>query len=277
MKHLPDNFRWSFSKLAGYIQCPRSFYLTYIEDEREPLSNYFAEIGSWCHSLLEAWAKDEIPSFCLAEEFASGYDDHVKMAPPPWPKGLGEKGYQQCLDYFENFDGFGDEWEVVTAEEKFVINYQGYDISGIADLVLQNKETGAVRIVDHKTKSQASMQKEITLYRKQLYLYAHWWIMTHEGEPPQDLVFNMIKTNELIIEPFSWEEYGASMNWFVDTIEQIKTADVFEDWGCNISKFFCGNLCDCFQSCQEWLDFRQADYQKWLAKKQAEEELTRGY
>lgn len=270
MKHLPEGFRWSFSKLAGYLQCPRSFYLTYIDQDREPLDNFFGEVGSWCHKLLEDWAKGELASYALAEEYADGYEEHVRMAPPRFPPNLGEKSYAQCLEYFQNFDGFGEEWEVLSVEDKFVINYEGYDISGIADLVLRNKDSGAIRIIDHKTKSASSMSKEIGLYRKQLYLYAHW---CHErfGQWPQDVCFNMIKTREMIVEPFSMQEYGKSMQWYLDTIRMIETSDLFEDWDCKVNKFFCQNLCDVCASCDEWQEVRQADYEKWREKKAMEE------
>lgn len=272
MKHLTADFRYSFSKLAGYIQCPRSFYLNYVVKDSEGVGNFFGEVGSWCHSLLESWAKDEIPAFLLAEEFEAGYDEHVKMAPPPFPKNLGATSHDQCLAYFENFDGFGDEWEVISVEDKFILAYEGYNISGIADLVLRHKETGAIRIIDHKTKSAASMAKEINLYRKQLYLYCHW-CKQRFGQWPQDVCFNMIKTQEMIIEPFSEEEYNKSMQWYLDVIHQIEASDALEDWPCNINKFFCGNLCDMCSECTDWLEIKQADYQAWLAKKQAEEEM----
>ena len=275
MKHLTADFRYSFSKLAGYLECPRSFYLNYIENDQESLNNFFGEVGSWCHSLLEAWAKDEIPAFLLAEEYASGYDDHVRMAPPPFPKNLGQKSYDQCLAYFESFDGFGEEWDVLSVEDKFIIEYEGYRISGIADLVLRHKETGAIRIIDHKTKSASSMAKEIGLYRKQLYLYAHW-CRERFGQFPQDVCFNMIKTQEMIIEPFSEQVYNESMRWFIDTIHQIETSDALEDWPCVINKFFCANLCDKSISCDEWTEIREEDRRQWLARKQAEEEMMYG-
>ncbi len=278
MKHLPSNFRWSFSKIASYLQCPRSFYLTYIEEERDDaLPSFYGQVGTWCHKLLEEYAKDKIPSFSLAEEFANGYETNVTMSPPKFPKNIWQNTYDQCLAYFEQFDGFGDEWEVISVEDKFVIKLDNkFDVSGIADLVLRNKNTGAIRIVDHKTKSQSSLSKEINLYRKQLYLYAHW---SHErfGQWPQDVCFNMIRTQKMIIEPFSLEEHDKAMQWFVDTIQQIQIADIFEDWDCKISKFFCQNICDVSLACPEWQEVRQADYEAWKAKKEAEEAAALGY
>lgn len=278
MKHLPSNFRYSFSKLAGYIECPRSFYLTYIENDREePLGNYYSEYGSFLHLLLQQWAEDYLPAICLADAWRDGYEDNVKLPPPPYPKGQAEKNYQLAIDYLDNFTGFGDDWEVLSVERKFVIRLNdSYDVSGIADLVLRNTKTGDIHIIDHKTKSASSMTKEISLYRKQLYLYAQWCFEEYH-QYPKLLSFNMIKTQEMITEEFSEEELNKSIKWFIDTIHQIEESDVFEMWDCKINKFFCSNLCDVFQSCPEWLEVKQADYEKWLAKKKAEEDAALGY
>ena len=272
MKHLTADFRYSFSKLAGYLQCPRSFYLNYVMKDSEGVGNFFGEVGSWCHSLLESWAKDEIPAFLLAEEFEAGYDEHVKMAPPPFPKNLGATSHDQCLSYFENFDGFGDEWEVISVEDKFILTYEGYNISGIADLVLRHKETGAIRIIDHKTKSAASMAKEINLYRKQLYLYA-LWVKQEFGQWPAKLIFNMFKEHTEIVEEFSIDEMEATKQWFLDTIHEIETSDVFEDWDTNYSSYFCGQICSCAAECDEYQVQRAEEIERWKAKKQAEEEM----
>jgi len=273
MKHLPNDFRWSFSKLAGYLQCPRSFYLMYVEKDSDPLDNFFGQVGTWCHKLLEEWAKSEESAFLLAEKFHDGFEANVTMAPPKFPKNLWQNSFDQCLAYFEQFNGFGDEWEVISVEDKFVIKLDKYDISGIADLVLRNRETGAIRIIDHKTKSTSSMQKELNLYRKQLYLYSHW-CYERFGQWPQDVCFNMIKTRDMIVEPFSLEEHDKAMQWFLDTINRIIAADVFEDWGCNVNKFFCQNICDVCVDCDEWQRIRQEDLEKWLAKKRAEEDMA---
>ena len=43
---------WSFSAVKAFEQCPYSFYLHYIQGEKE-LPNPFAQSGSFVHSLLE--------------------------------------------------------------------------------------------------------------------------------------------------------------------------------------------------------------------------------
>lgn len=45
-------YRWSFSRLNTFHQCPLSFRLRYIDHESQ-VNNAFAEYGLLCHSILE--------------------------------------------------------------------------------------------------------------------------------------------------------------------------------------------------------------------------------
>ena len=273
MKHLPDNFRWSFSKLASYLQCPYSFYLTYIKDEREDeVENYFSQYGSHAHRILEQWANDELPAFLMADAWRDGYDEAVNMPPPPFPKGMAEKYYNAAVDYFEHFNGFGDEWEVLSAEKKFVIDIGGYTVSGIADLVLRNKGTGSLWVIDHKSKSQNSMKKELNLYRKQLYLYAEWCFREF-GVYPEKVSFNMFKEGTFVDEVFSEAALKETMDWFVSTIKAIETADLFEDWPTKYSSYFCAQICSVALSCDVYHDKKAEELDRWRAKKAAEEAM----
>lgn len=277
MNHLPGNFRWSFSKLASFIQCPMSFYLTYVKEEREDeIPNFFSLYGSFCHKLLEDWALNRCPSFALAEAYESGYEEAVTMPPPPFPKGYGEKAYQAGLNYFQSFNGFGEEWEVLSAEKKFVIRIDQYDVSGIADLVLRNRDTGEIWVIDHKSKSWNSMKKELNLYRRQLYLYAIW-CKEEFGQYPAKISFNMFKEGKWIDEAFSFEALSETERWFVDTIREIETCDIFEMWSYHMSveasklDYFCGQICGVALNCENYHLVRQREIEAWREKKQMEE------
>ena len=283
MQHLPNNFRWSFSKLASFRQCPMSFYLTYLQEAHEDeLPNFFGLYGSFCHKLLEDWALDKIPAFCLADEYRAGYDDAVTMPPPSSLKGYGEKAYNAGLQYFETFDGFGDDWQVVSAEKKFTIDISGYTVVGIADLVLKHKETGDLWIIDHKTKSSSSLRKELNVYRKQLYLYA-MWCKNEFGAYPVRISFNLLKENKWVHESFSLDALEETKRWFVDTIREIETCDMFELWNTCIGEsdvktnFFCSSICGVAPSCETYQIVRAREIEEWKEKKAAEEALALGY
>lgn len=287
MKHLPNNFRWSFSKIAAFHQCPMSFYLTYVENpgSDDELPGYFSEYGSLMHSILEGYYKGDLPEFCLADEWRSRYESEVVVAPPPFPKGFGEKNYDAAVNYLENFTGLPDGYEVISVEKKFVIDIGGYAVSGIADLVIGNPETNDVVIIDHKTKSAASMKKEYQLYRKQLYLYAIW-LKEAYGNYPTKLAFNMVKEGTMIEESFDESMVEETKQWFLDGIHEIETCDIFENWTTCITDeerakakegYFCKWICGVNPSCEDYQSVRQASVEAWKAKKEAEEAAALGY
>lgn len=286
MKHLPSNFRWSFSKIAAFHQCPMSFYLTYIENpgSDDELPGYFSEYGSLMHSILEQYYKGDLPEFCLADEWRSRYESEVIVAPPPFPKGFGEKNYNAAVNYLENFTGLPDGYEVISVEKKFVIDIGGYQVSGIADLVIGSTDGTEVIIVDHKTKSNASLKKEYQIYRKQLYLYAIWY-KEWKGSYPTKLRFNMVKDGTNIDEDFDEAMVEETKKWFLDGIHAIEECDIFESWTTCIGDedyskakepYFCKNICSVNPSCERYQDCHYRSIEAWKAKKAMEEAIALG-
>ena len=285
MKHLPSNFRYSFSKIAAFRQCPMSFYLTYVENpgSDDELPGYFSEYGSLMHSILEQYYKGQLPVFCLADEWRSRYESEVIVAPPPFPKGFGEKIYNAAIQYLENFEGVPDGYNVLSVEKKFVLDIGGYPVSGIADLVLCNTALQPdIIIVDHKTKSMASMKKEYQIYRMQLYLYAIWCKQEY-GVYPKTLRFNMVKDMVNIDEPFDETMVDVTKKWFLDGIREIEACDLFEDWhsciGAEETKepYFCKWICSVNPSCDDYQRVHLAAIEAWKAKREAEEAAAFGY
>lgn len=276
MNHLDNGFRYSFSKLASFIQCPMSFYLQYVSNpgSDDELPGYFSQYGTLMHSILEQYYKGELPVFCLAEEWRDRYDTDVTIAPPPFPVGFGEKNFNAAVEYLQNFRGLPDGYEVISVEKKFVINIGGYQVSGIADLVLRDP-FGNIEVWDHKTKSNSSMKKEYQLYRKQLYLYAIW-IHEEYGVWPSKLCFNMVKDQSMIEEQFDPAMVDETINWFVNTIHAIETCDVLEDWITCIKDderkepYFCRHICGCNPACDRYQQVRQIAYADYLEKKAME-------
>lgn len=264
MCYIPDDFKWSFSKLETYRNCPMQFKLEYI-DNIDEVENAYALYGSFCHSLFEAWAKDEVPSFALADEYVNGYDKSVTYPFPPFPAGLGEKAYEAGLAYFEIFDGFGNDWEVVSAEERFEVDIEGYTFVGLADLILRNKVNGDIWIIDHKSKSSTSMRKDLPIFRHQLYIYA---IAYHAktGIWPKKLSFNLFKENKWVDEDFSMDAMDATKRWIVDTIKQIK-AD--REWLVSPSSYFCKFICGVCNSCPAYDAVLAGDYDKRSKKEKS--------
>ena len=254
MKQIDSNFKWSFSKLSSFQTCPLEFCLQYLQDPPLPQEqNPWAEFGILCHALLEEYAKGEIEKDMLAFEYASRYDNIIQHHFPPYPKGYAENTYQQGLAYFENFEGFGSQYQVLSAEEKFEIPIRGYRFVGVSDLTLRNMETGKITVIDHKTKSESSMKSEVSLYRHQLYLYAEY-VKQHYGEFPETIQFNMIKSEKPIIEQFSPERHEETLNWLENTITDI----LFEtQWNPNPKQYYCKFICSMLPYCEAGMDISQ--------------------
>lgn len=181
----------------------------------------------------------------LADEYETHYESEVTHSFPPFPKGMPQKYFDAGLNYFETFDGFGNEWEVFASEQRLEADIGGYPFVGIVDLILKHKETGKLWVIDHKSKSESSMKKDLPVFRRQLYTYA---ALVHEkyGVFPDTLSFNMFKEGTWIHETFDPAEYQRTLEWIVDTIESI----LFEaDWLVSPSSYFCRFVCSVFDSC----------------------------
>lgn len=244
MTQIPDGFRWSFSSLTTFSSCKRRFYLQYIE--RQPQEdNPFSQYGTFAHGLIEGWAKGEIPDFALAEEYKRGYDEAVTKPWPPFPKNMPEKYYTQGLAYFQNFSGFGDQYEIIAVEDKFCITLDEHRIIGLADLVLRDKNTGEITVVDHKSKTSTSMQRDLQEYRRQLYIYA-MYVKEKFGVWPAYLKFNLFRENKWVSESFSLEALEETKQWILST---IAAAYAETEWPERVDDYFCRNLCGVLFHC----------------------------
>lgn len=240
---LPEDRHYSFSALSLFDECPMAFKLQYI-DRMPKDQNGFAAFGSFCHKLLEGWAKDEIPAVALAEEYEAGYDAAVTAPFPPFPKGLPQKYYEAGLDYFKNFDGFGD-YEILDVEAPFEYRVDGYRFIGFVDLVLRDRD-GDIYIIDHKSKSSKQMTKDLPTYRKQLYTYARF-VYEKYGVFPKKIGFNLFREGgEMVWEDFDERRYEATMDWIASTIKRIQAET---EWKVSSSSFFCRFICSVFSSC----------------------------
>ena len=201
--------------------------------------NAYAEYGTHCHSLLERWAKGELMSFELADAYEAEYDEAVKHYFPPFPKGLAGRYYDEGLQYFRSFDGFGDDMEILSVEDKFELDIRDNRFVGIADLVLRDRNSGGITVIDHKSKSMNSMKKAQYENTRQLYTYAAY-VKERFGAFPTLLRFNMFRYGVNIDEPFRRDRYAETMDWIERTIADIKAE---KEWKVSSSGYFCQFIC----------------------------------
>lgn len=251
---------WSFSKLSAFVLCPMSFKLQYIDGLPQE-DNAYAQYGTFCHGLLEKWAAGELLPFELANAFADGFDQNIPCLFPPHPRGLGQKYFDAGIRYFESFDGFGDQYEIVAIEERFEIRIREYAFTGIADLVLRERESGALAVFDHKTASLATMRKGLLGKKRQLYIYAAY-VREKYGAYPSLLRFNMLRKAAFIDEPFDATRMVETEDWIERTIKAILTET---DWRSKQPDYFCQHICGVREQCHTF-DAQKISYDRKEAR-----------
>ena len=254
MGEIDKNHIYSFTQLQTFSECPYSFYLQKLDQSvkhEDLVENSFAQQGTLIHDLIDKWAKGEIPIEDLPEEYKRRYETEVANN---WPrilaaKGYAEKTYKAGLEYFENFDGF-DGYEIISSEQKFMVMLNKRKFVGVIDMVMKDKDTGELIILDHKSKSLSSFKKSQKDMYKQQYLYSVY-VKKKYKQYPDRLAFNLFKEDGLIMsQPFDNDEFIDVVKWAGDTMEKMESYDVFE-WleAKEESDFFCQNICSCRKIC----------------------------
>lgn len=259
-----DSMVWSHSRVNSYDECPKMFYLTYL-DPGEKLESAFAQWGSLCHELLDRFAKHDLLAFELSEEYDRLYPEKMTERFPRLGRtDLDAMYYDQGKAYFEAFEGFPERWEILGSEIEVLLEIRGRRVRGFIDLLVRDKRDGKLIVVDHKSKSKFKTDQELELYSFQLYLYAEWVFRTY-GEYPKELIFNMFRTGRWETVSFSRAGLEKAFAWLEETISRIYEDEDFPDKvelralkeGRSPSPdeepdFFCRELCDarcrCYRS-----------------------------
>lgn len=260
-----NTFKWSYSSLSMFDQCPKLFKLCYI-DKFEREDSAFTQFGKLIHSILERYYKKELEIFELFDVFESEYLEKVtKSFPILFSRDLEMIYYNAAKKYFKSFDDPFFDYEIVSIEKEFETEIYDISIKGFIDLILKDDKENYI-IVDHKSKSHFKSKKEAKEYFKQLYIYSKHIIDEYE-RIPKTLYFNLIRNtnNEnLVSAEFDKTEYNNTLIWVKDIAQQAKNTKVFEDkiklnyekLGKEISEytagsdFFCSQLCSLRKICE---------------------------
>lgn len=250
-----DTMTWSFSRLNSFDNCPYEWRLNYIDNEKQK-DNFFAQFGSLCHGILEDYAKNKLSLF----EVSDAYEDRFpKMVtePAPWNKNgdMLDTYYEKGLDYFNNIDLDIDNYEILGVEKKVEFEIDGIPMIGYIDLLLKNKETGEITILDHKSGSlkfkkngslsNAKDNKAHELeFKRQLYLYSV--AVIEEYGHVDYLEWNLFKDRKHYKIPWNKKEFDEAKDWAIKTIEKIKAERV---WGVNKDYYYCNHLCSQRTNC----------------------------
>lgn len=243
-----DTMTWSFSRLNSWHTCQYGFWLKYVECN-QGINNFFGQYGSYIHKILEMYAKGELSIFEISQYYEDHWSENVTYdAPPNKFVDLGQSYYEKGLEYLDNIDLILDDYDLLGVEKEVKFELGGYEFVGYIDLLLREKSSGKIIVLDHKSHSlklkkngevSKSDEKTIQDFKRQLYLYS---IQVKKEYGHVDyLEWNLFKDRNHYRIPFKQEELDEAINWVLETIEDIKNTTVYTP---SPDMFFCNFLCD---------------------------------
>ena len=244
---LIDNMTWSFSRLNSFCICKYEWFLQYIEDAKGT-NNFYAEYGKFCHKILEKYARKELGLFELGDYFLEHYDEEVKETVYHKTADIRENYKQKAIEYFENSDLDWDRYEILGIEKKCDFEINGKKFTGYIDLLLRDKVTEEIIILDHKSseypigkrgKVLKSEEGKFLSYKRQLYLYAIQ-VYNEYGVYPSKIGWNYFKNRKFLYLDFDKNEYLEAQQWAIDTLKEIENTEEFPP---TVDFYYCHNLC----------------------------------
>ena len=244
---LIDNMIWSFSRLNSFCICKYEWYLQYIE-EAEGTNNFYAEFGKFCHKILEMYAKGELGLFELSDYFVEHYDEEVKEFVYHKTADIRENYKQKAIEYFDNIDIDFGKYEILGIEKKCDFEINGYKFTGYIDLLLREKDTGKIVLIDHKSskypygkkgKLLKSEKDKFQQYKRQLYLYSIQ-VFNEYGVFPDRIGWNYFGDRKWDFLDFNKEDYEEAKKWAIDTLEEVRNISEFPP---TVDFYYCHNLC----------------------------------
>ena len=238
---------WSFSRLNSFYNCPHEWYERYVMCQKGE-SGFFGEFGGCCHKVLEKYEKGEISIFEISQEYENLFSQMVVHdAPPNKYVDIKQSYFDKGLEYFDNIDLDLENFEILGVEKEVRFQIAGKDFVGYIDLLLKEKSTGKIIILDHKSASikflkngkiSKTDQAHVREFIRQLCLYAKTVI--EKFGHVDELWWNLFKDQKWLKLPFSREDYEEAMKWAEDTIKLIENET---EYPCNPDYYYCWNLC----------------------------------
>ena len=242
-----DEMLWSFSRLNSFYNCQYEWKKVYLEGDRGE-NGFFGEFGGFCHKILEKCEKNELSIWDAPDYYCEHFGEEVvHEAPPNKFTDIRQAYYDKGLEYFETFDLELEKYEILGVERQVDFEVKGHPFIGYIDLLLKDKETGAIIILDHKSGTlkllkngnvSKSEHEHYMEFKRQLYLYSIPIIQ--EYGKVDYLRWNLFKQGDILTIPWKEEEYREAISWATETIKMIEAE---KNWYPNPDQFYCNYLC----------------------------------
>lgn len=244
---LLDTMTWSFSRLNSFYNCPYEFFLHYIQCNKSE-NGFFGEYGTLIHTILEKYAKGELSLFELNQYYEEHFNECIPHNTPPNKYvDIRQSYYDKGMEYLDNIDLYLENYEILGVEKKVNFKIKDKDFVGYIDLLVRDKETNEIIIIDHKSASikilkNGSISKpdrrHFLEFKRQLYLYSIPIIKEYGSV--SKLKWNMFKEQKWIEVSWKQEEYDEAVQWAEDTLELIERETL---WLPNPDYYYCHYLC----------------------------------
>ena len=229
-----DKIEFSFSTLHQYEQCPFAFYLKKIDGTELNEGNFYSDAGGYMHEILEMLFSNKLTPDEAIDYYMDNYANNVVYETK---QSTMEKKYNQAIDFLAVFDMHQlDNYEVLGVEKEVHFEIGEYHFIGFIDLLLRNKTTGKIIIVDHKSSDHflkkdgsplKNQQANFEAYSKQMYLYSKA-VYDEYGEYPDRIIWNHFFDQQVTNIPFKYEDYCATQQWALDIIHRIYADENYE-------------------------------------------------
>jgi CRISPR/Cas system-associated exonuclease Cas4 (RecB family) len=246
---ITDNLTYSYSSLSSFETCRHMFYLTYIERKNRE-QNAFADFGSFIHKICEEYFGGNLEIEDMVEYYEKNYSASVITPFPPFPKGMAENYYNSGLDFFAKFPSYNirrENYEILGIEDSFNTSFDDISLIIKPDLVLRNKKTQKVTLLDYK--SSKKDDKKLVGYKHQLHMYAYFLWQEKQVEVDNIKVW-FIREKEIYDIPNNPFEIQETLEWMKDVRNRISEET---GWEPNLKKeneFFCRNICSTRLECK---------------------------
>ena len=180
----------------------------------------------------------------------------VHDAPPNQYTDIRQAYFDKGLAFFDNIDLQLEKYDVLGVEKEVRFQLGGKDFIGFIDLLLRDKATGQITILDHKSaslkfKKNGEVSKtdfqHFLEFKRQLYLYS---IPVIEEYGKVDfLEWNLFKDQKSIRIPWKSKEFEEAKQWAIDTIKKIEDE---KEWSPAPDYYYCHYLCSQRNNCCDY-------------------------
>lgn len=251
-----DNLVYSYSAINTYENCPYAYKLSYI-DRKPQINNAFAQFGNTVHKVLELYFQGKKDIWDLEKAYKDNYSQYVTIDYPPNRfVDLSQSYFDSGMKFFSNFEPPLEDFEVISTESTIYFDLNDdIRVTARPDLVLKDNETGKIILFDYKTAklktTKKAKQEQINEYMNQMHLYCHA-LKLGEGIDVDEIRIWFVRDNEIVCKEADKDDIRASLEWFKNAINLIKTDETWKPNDSKKNEFFCRNICGVRNSCEYW-------------------------